>query len=126
MITIANKRNASSGEYIGRPSPLGNPFTHLKNSKYAEKTCSSRDESVDNYREWLMERLEESDSDVAEELIRLNDMLEETGRLTLLCWCRPSLCHGDVIKEILIGWKYFSGLFPCLRKCPPSPRVIQP
>jgi len=40
------------------------------------------------------------DGVVKEELIRLAELSKE-GDLTLICWCTPLPCHGDVIKDAL-------------------------
>ena len=47
MTTVHNKRNfKGEGVYIGRPSCLGNPYSHLENTKAAYKV-RDRDEAVD-------------------------------------------------------------------------------
>lgn len=94
MITIANKKNGYiDGEYVGRPSPLGNPF-HLDRE-------SNRDECIEKYREWLYKKIENKDEKILEELGRLHSKWITKGSLRLLCWCSPKRCHADVIKEIL-------------------------
>jgi len=42
--------------YIGRGSPLGNPFSWKKGTK-AEFTCKNRDESLHLYELWLREKI---------------------------------------------------------------------
>ena len=120
MIAVVNKRDGVPGEYIGRPSPLGNPFSHLKHSKFKTEPCKTRDEAIEKYRGWIMQKLQDGDLFVSGELRRLHEILAKEGRLTLVCWCRPSACHGDIISEILTGWEYYSGLFECLRGLPPG------
>lgn len=96
-ILIANKRNGSKGEYIGRPSPLGNPFKIVE--------CGGREKVIAAYRKWLRVALMNPDRDmykkVNEEFARLELKLFEEGHLTLLCWCSPLPCHGDVIADFL-------------------------
>lgn len=99
MITVVNKYNTSEGEYIGRPSPLGNPYTHMEGTK-AEFKVSSREEAVEKYRDWLYEKIRNKDRAVYEELTRLF-YLALNGDLKLKCYCAPRACHGDVIKEFL-------------------------
>jgi len=74
--------------YIGRPSPWGNPFSH-KPSSLAEIKVETRQEAIDRYREWILTQPD------------LLSSLEELRGKRLGCWCRPKLCHGDVLLELL-------------------------
>ena len=106
MITVARCRKGAQGVYIGNAfrkygydldaSPLGNPY-RLKNSKDAVE----RQQVIANYRHWLLKQLE-SDNPQSKEIERLKALYDEGQDLTLLCWCSPLPCHGDVIKEILM------------------------
>jgi hypothetical protein len=81
-----------SDVYIGRPSVLGNPFTHIKDRHtLAEHVCGTREESIERYRRWLLEQIRSGDADVLDALHALND------DSILVCWCKPEACHGDVI-----------------------------
>ena len=94
MITIVNKRTYKGpGEYIGRPSSLGNPFPISK--------LASRDDVISMYRGWLKE-MYGLNGNVRHELHRLAE-IAEAGDLYLICWCAPEACHGDVIKEVLLS-----------------------
>lgn len=93
MIKIVNKRNTLEGEYVGRPSPLGNPFPLPKESL--------REECINKYKEWLYNKIETEDQSVLSELDRLSLIFEEHGELTLSCWCSPKRCHAEVIRDIL-------------------------
>lgn len=107
MITVVNKKTfKGDGIYIGRPSPLGNPFTIGPDG--------TRDEVIAKYEKWLpmalesksaflfcgkvfgLERLEE----VRREFQRIKDLTEE-GDVVLICWCVPERCHGDILKKML-------------------------
>ena len=71
MITIVNKRNhtpTSYDYYIGRPTMIGNPYTHKPNSKYGEIIVDSRDIAIDNYRYWLKDKIMSKDFKVLNEL----------------------------------------------------------
>lgn len=86
MWKIGNRRRGDRGEYVGRPSPLGNPFVM--------RSESQRDGVVDAYARWLSERMKEDGPERAE--------IERIAALddgTLLCWCHPALCHADVIRD---------------------------
>lgn len=80
-------------EYVGRPTPWGNPFTHLPlKGTRAIFYVSSREESIAKYREWLTSP-EQADL-LAEAKLRLK------GKV-LTCWCKPKACHADVLIELV-------------------------
>lgn len=100
MIKVVHCKVERDCEYIGRPSPLGNPFSHKRDTK-ADFIVASREEAVKRYRMWLIKKIKEKDKAVIDELKRLKRIAMEKGELKLGCWCAPKACHGDVIKEIL-------------------------
>ena len=94
MIRVTNKRHGATGEYIGRPSPLGNPFVIGRDG--------TREEVIAKYREWLERAISPGVNDAARaEFTRLWRLCSSQHDLNLMCWCAPSACHGDVIKEKL-------------------------
>jgi hypothetical protein len=94
MIRIVNKRNYQGpGIYIGRPSPLGNPFVIGRDG--------DREEVIRKYREFLIIAINNDDR-IKREFERIRE-LDKKGDVILICWCAPSKCHGDVIKEIIEG-----------------------
>jgi hypothetical protein len=94
-ILVLNKRSAGTrGEYVGRPSPLGNPFKLQRES--------DRDVVIGQYEDWLRERIRARDGRVCNELNRLYDIARDTGLLELVCWCAPKRCHADVIRTVLL------------------------
>ena len=102
MINVYNKyKFKGEGIYIGRPSCLGNPFSHLEKTK-AEYKVSNRDEAVDLYEEWLRDQLKVKDGEVRKEMFRLYNKWQSDGKLHLICWCSPKRCHGDVIKKLML------------------------
>lgn len=97
-ITIVNKHHGKPGEYIGRGSPLGNPFVIGKDG--------SREQVIAKYRVWLNEQIMRKNPVVMDELNRLgNKAIDEKG-LALQCFCYPKPCHGEVIKEKLVKAMY--------------------
>lgn len=91
-ITVVNKRNfKGEGIYIGRPSPLGNPF--CMNGE------GDRERVIAQYKEWLKGEYQHRYS------IRklLHDMANTQEDLILICWCAPKACHGDIIKEAVLS-----------------------
>lgn len=101
-IIVASKRNGAVGEYVGRPSPLGNPFSHTDGT-LAQYRVATREEAVAKYADWLHARIMEGNRAVTRELERLGKLAEERGELTLVCWCAPLPCHADVIREVLLS-----------------------
>jgi hypothetical protein len=101
---VSKKWYRGSGEYIGRPSVLGNPFAS-KPSKLAKEQVSSDAEAVEKYRIWLREQWT-AGGEVKAELLRLARLYKQTGELTLICWCKLKVnddtpCHGDVVKDAI-------------------------
>ena len=93
LVTIGNKYHGDTGEYIGRGSPLGNPFVIGEHG--------DRDQVIEAYREWLKNKVVKHDTAVIAELERLAYILLDTKRLKLLCFCSPKPCHGAVIRDVL-------------------------
>ena len=97
MIHVVNKHTYTGpGVYIGRPSPLGNPF-------HIGPTCT-RAQSIAKHETWF--RQEFLVHPVLHAAFKcLVERYYRTGTLTLICWCAPEPCHGDtlakIIKEIL-------------------------
>jgi hypothetical protein len=94
-ITVVNKHHKQSGEYIGRGSPLGNPFS-INNA-----TAMTRPVVIKLYHGWLLKKIFDKDPTVCNELNRLVDLAQQ-GELKLQCFCAPLPCHGDVIKQVLL------------------------
>lgn len=104
MIYVVNKYGHKPTErdiYIGRGSPLGNPYTSIKDRKTkAEHVCDSREESISNYRGYIDRELKNNNRQIAGELNRIWQFAM-TGDVYLVCFCAPKPCHGDVVKEIV-------------------------
>jgi hypothetical protein len=106
MINVVNKKHHKPTEYdyyIARPSKLGNPYTHNKNSKYAKYIVETRDLAIDNYKEWLKDKIMNDDNDILNELNNLRNFYMKNNKINLVCWCKPDRCHGDILKEFLEG-----------------------
>ena len=91
-IDVVNKHHGKTGEYIGRGSPLGNPFPITKELP--------RDEAIAKYEIWLNEQIQEQNPVVLRELERIGAMALN-GSLVLQCFCSPLPCHGHVIKKVI-------------------------
>jgi len=92
MITVGNKTHGARGIYVGRPSPLGNPFP-----MHGEAT---RAQVIRDYEDWLAEQLLDPRSPASREIHRLA-ALARTQDLCLVCFCAPKACHADIIKHTI-------------------------
>ena len=97
-IRVLNRRTCapkerSRGEYVGRPTILGNP--------YRIGVDGGREEVIALYRVWLHRMMDMRDEAVLGELKRLRELAKRPEGLILLCWCKPEKCHADVIKKVL-------------------------
>lgn len=77
--------------YIGRTGkglvgPWGNPFLLLPPPQ-------ARLDTLSTYKHWLLSRDKEY----------LNKMKQELRGKTLVCFCKPKPCHGDIIIEFVEG-----------------------
>lgn len=95
-ITVVNKHHKATGEYIGRGSPLGNPWP------INPEIGDTRTVVIARYKEWLDQKVAESDPKVCKELNRLAHIALSQHPLRLVCFCKPQACHGDVIRAVLL------------------------
>ncbi len=72
-----------SDVYIGRPSKWGNPFIIGKDG--------NRKEVVKKYMNWIIN---------GEGRYLLKDLSQLKGKI-LGCFCKPKLCHGDVLVKLI-------------------------
>lgn len=94
--TIGNRRTDTpqpGDVYIGRPSPLGNPFILGRDG--------GRAEVIARYRTWLQEQLAVGPGNPVHTALQRLLAAAERRPLRLVCWCAPLPCHGDVIAELL-------------------------
>lgn len=89
-MTVVNKRThvpTPNDTYIGRGSIWGNPF-HIG-------ADGSRQDTIDKYGALMHGRL---NGDKAEYWVE--ELLKLQGR-TLVCFCKPQACHGDILEELI-------------------------
>ena len=92
MITVVNKRHfKGKGIYIGRPGPLGNPFIVGRNG--------SLDEVMKKCERHLSLGIK-SDKKMAAAFERIKEAAKK-GDVSLICWCAPKRCHGNIIKRMV-------------------------
>lgn len=84
--------------YVGRPSVLGNPFSHLPQSLGAHKVAT-REEAVHRHEVWL-DNLPR-DSPQWREIEKMADLVREGRTVALECFCgdNPAAgrCHATTI-----------------------------
>ena len=89
-MTVVNKRThtpTSNDVYIGRGSMWGNPFRIGRDGE--------RDDVIRMYTAMMVRRLEGTDADGW-----LHDLAKLKGK-TLVCYCAPLACHGDVLEQLI-------------------------
>lgn len=91
-ISVLNKHHGAKGEYIGRGSPLGNPFKI--------EGQFTRSKVIELYETRLQQWIEDGNPVVLAELNRLAEIAMQRP-LSLVCFCKPQACHGDIIKRVL-------------------------
>jgi hypothetical protein len=95
-ITIVNKRVLNDPlpgvirVYVGRPSPLGNPFVVGRDGDRATV--------IAKYRKWLYANL-----NTREVRLALDDLLASARKspIELVCWCAPAACHANIIARAI-------------------------
>jgi len=92
MITVGNKQHGAHGIYVGRPSPLGNPFPMQREATRSQVIC--------DYEDWLAEQLLDPSSPASREIHRLAELARRQD-LCLVCWCAPKPCHASIIKRTI-------------------------
>jgi hypothetical protein len=99
IVNIKNHLHSDFDYYIGRPSVLSNPYSHLEKS-IAKYKVDSRDIAIDKYEEYFKEKIK-TDQKFIDELNKLIDFYLLNKQLNLCCWCYPKRCHGEIIKNYL-------------------------
>lgn len=104
MILIVNKDSQDyipkiGDVYIGRSSALGNPWSHIPNSR-AEFAAKSRAEAIQKYSSWIKDQ----EGEVSDLLFKISG-LNRRGVCRLVCHCLPLPCHGKAVREE--SWRRF-------------------
>lgn len=92
-LILCNRKYDSSIPYyyIGRPSPLGNPFS------MTVKTIQERNRVCDEYESYF----ESAKAYHVELIAELLNLAITHGTLQLVCYCAPERCHGNTIAQYL-------------------------
>lgn len=87
--------------YIGRPSILGNPFTYngVKTS-IAKLSFKTREESIEAYGKYF-DAMYGKNEDFTKAFDEIYEHYKNGEDVYLQCFCKPKVCHGDVIADRL-------------------------
>ena len=83
-------------------SPLGKPASFK----------GGREHVLEQYRSWLKDKLQDSSSPQAKEILRISKLVASGYPVTLLCWCakdsqglttqdQPYTCHAQIVGEVV-------------------------
>ena len=107
MIYVYNSHDEdhTNGEgcnfYIGRPSPLSNPFTHNGvRTSLATLSFKTRDEAIEAYKKYF-DKMYGSDEEFTKAFDEIYEHYKNGEDIYLQCFCKPKPCHGDYIAEQL-------------------------
>lgn len=93
--------NDPNNFYIGRPSPLGNPFTHNgKHSSLAKLSFKTREEAINAYSAYFDE-VYGKDPKLTVAFDEIYEHYKKGEDIYLQCFCKPLKCHGDILAEKL-------------------------
>ena len=103
MITVQNKRTyKGEGVYIGRGygSILGNPIARGKQCPVCSQVHDDPGSTLSCYRIYLWGELQK-EGPVKEAVQELVVRHRNSEDITLICWCKPNPCHGDILKAAI-------------------------
>jgi hypothetical protein len=78
----------------GFHSPLGNPFVIGRDA--------DREQVIRKYREFLKTSIQNG-AKIKTEFERVEELNKKGDVVVIFCWCAPSKCHCDIIKELIEG-----------------------
>jgi hypothetical protein len=86
-LKVINRYKEKETIYIGRGSPLGNPYRLHKGA--------AKGSTLQAYSQWIKKKVMALDTDVMTALLAIKDG-DKLG-----CFCKPQVCHGDIIVKIV-------------------------
>lgn len=113
MIEVVKKPFFEDGTvYIGRGSPLGNPWT-CKESHHpqARFKAMSRTDAISKFKTYFENALLDCDPTVCEEFKKIQCRYFRGENIFLECFCAPKRCHGDIIKSKIESCRYIINWF---------------
>ena len=104
-IIVVNKRNHKQCKYdyyVGRPSPLGNPYSHIADKKtLAQYVVPSREIAIGKYQKYLDKCIKDNVFNIHSSLQHLLKKYKAGEEIHLVCWCHPLPCHATAIKQLI-------------------------
>lgn len=105
MIYVYNRTKEThegpNNYFIGRPSILGNPYTHIKDkTTLASYVVRTRDEAIDLYDHYF-DVMYSGNIEYKKLIDEIYEKYKNGIDIYLECYCAPLRCHGDIIKEKL-------------------------
>jgi len=86
--------------YIGRGSPLGNPYTHLPlNKTIACVHVDTRNDAIEKYKEYILKEII-SNCLIQKAIENIKHKAKE-GDVNLVCHCAPKSCHGEILSRLI-------------------------
>mgnify|MGYP001558779580 CR=1 len=84
--------------YIGRPSVLGNDWTHLDYG-LGKYRVATREAAIAEWEKWI--RREYLTNPLVHHALETLARMAQEYDVELACWCAPLACHGDVLKRLI-------------------------
>jgi len=106
MIYIYNSHNEDftlkpNNYYIGRPSVLGNPFTHNGvRTNLAKLSFKTREDAIAAYDKYF-DTMYGKDDEFTKAFDEIYEHYKNGEDIYLQCFCKPLACHGDIIANKL-------------------------
>lgn len=106
MIYVYNSHNEDftlkeNNYYIGRPSVLGNPFTHNGvRTNLAKLSFKTREDAIAAYDKYF-DTMYGKDDEFTKAFDEIYEHYKNGEDIYLQCFCKPLACHGDIIANKL-------------------------
>jgi hypothetical protein len=106
MIYVYNSHNEDftlkeNNYYIGRPSVLGNPFTHNGvKTNLAKLAFKTREDAIAAYDKYF-DTMYGKDDEFTKAFDEIYEHYKNGEDIYLQCFCKPLACHGDIIANKL-------------------------
>lgn len=98
---VEDHTNEANNYYIGRPSPLSNPFSHNGvRTVFKTLTFKTRDEAIEAYEKYFDE-MYGKDEEFTKAFDEIYQHYKNGENIYLQCFCKPKACHGDIIANKL-------------------------
>lgn len=86
--------------YIGRKNKYYGLKESVLGNQFVIGQDGNRNEVIKKYRKWLCEEVKKKGA-VYKELMRIVKKVKKGENVELVCWCKPFICHGDILKKYL-------------------------